>query len=181
MSALISYEPSDRLQSLADEAKAIIGKGASHAIRLGEILIEARDLHPGDREFGRWCTLNFGGQMKRASIANAMALARHFAERPEVIEAIPLSGLYELAAPKADSVRATVVEKLLGASQKGVELSVKDCREQLLAELEDAGEYVPPPLPSPDESAIRALISIIRKIGTERAKACFNAALREAA
>lgn len=179
MSALISYEPSDRLQSLADEAKAIIGKGASHAIRLGEILIEARDLHPGDREFGRWCCDNLSLHKKQCE--RAMGLARHFAERPEVVEAIPLSGLYELAAPKADSVRAVVVEKLLGAAQKGVELSVKDCREQLLCELEDAGEYVPPPQPSPDESAIRTLMAVIRRLGVERAKACFNAALREAA
>lgn len=181
MSDLISYEPSDRLQSLAEEAKTLIGKGTRYAIRLGEILLEARTLHPGDREFGQWCSANFAGQMSKRSIGNAMDLARHFAERPEAIEVIPLSALYDLAAPKADSVRGPVVDKLLRAAEKGVELSVKDCREQLLADLEDSGEYVPPLLPTPDESAIKSLKAIIRKIGAERASECFKVALREVA
>ncbi len=66
------------LQSLAEEAKTLIGKGTLYAIRLGEILIEARGLHPGDREFGQWCSANFAGQMSKRSIGNAMDLARHF-------------------------------------------------------------------------------------------------------
>jgi len=54
------------------------------AIRLGEILLEARTLHPGDREFGRWCSAKLA--LRGNSVLRAMHLAQHFAERPEAIE-----------------------------------------------------------------------------------------------
>lgn len=90
-----------------EEVQKTAAKGQ---LKIGNLLLKARELFKGDKEFGNWRAENT--EIKSMQVAsNLMAVARKFASAPKMIEACSYSALVELvSAPAAliKEIEATV-------------------------------------------------------------------------
>ncbi len=90
----LSWKINDRIETVQKAA-------AKGQLAIGKLLLEARELFQGDKEFGNWRAENT--EIKSMQVAsNLMAVARKFASAPKMIEACSYSALVELvSAPPA--------------------------------------------------------------------------------
>jgi hypothetical protein len=120
------------LEQLADRFEAIERQGQ---LFQGQILLEARNRFPSNKEFGQWCANNsicVDSQQHRTRLMN---LARFFASRE--LDKIGISAAYEIAAPVNADVAVEVYEYA-----KGKNLPLAEVRKQIAIR---KGESLPIP------------------------------------
>jgi hypothetical protein len=121
------------LEQLADRFEAIEQQGQ---LFQGQILLEARNRFPSNKEFGQWCAINsicVDSQQHRTRLMN---LARFFASRE--LDKIGISAAYEIAAPVNADIAVAVYEYA-----KGKNLPLAEVRKQIAMR---KGESLPIPV-----------------------------------
>ena len=154
-----------QLDTLAVEIKAEIKRTIESAIRIGKMLLQAKDIaadpkcgiegaNPNIR-FGKWVAGNFPETLKADTAQNFMNVARVYGDRdPTELDKIGLSVLYELSAPKVTKNAVTVREAVEDAIKRGEKVTVQDVREWIKeATLALPKPTLPAPLPEPVEVA----------------------------
>jgi hypothetical protein len=108
--------------SLDDLAMRFVDIGRQAHLLQGQILLEARNRFPSDKEFGQWCTLSLceGSMQHRNRLMN---LARYFKDRE--ILGISLTVAYEISAPANTDIADVVYEYTKGKNLKVVEVKEK--------------------------------------------------------
>lgn len=99
----------ETLDTLAAQIRDELSTVERSAWRVGELLAAARQLLPGDREFGRWCSANFAEEIPTRTLYEWRALYDSFGQCKDDVKHIPKSGLYLLAAPQCEDIRWEVV------------------------------------------------------------------------
>ena len=79
---------------------------------LGDLFLEAKEVIGGDKEFGKWRSAIFAGQVKQRDAHNCMRIALCFSDG--IPPKVPLSGLYILAAVLNEDCREDALEILAG-------------------------------------------------------------------
>lgn len=108
--------------SLDDLAMRFVDIGRQAHLLQGQILLEARNRFPSDKEFGQWCTLSLceGSMQHRNRLMN---LARYFKDRE--ILGISLTVAYEISAPANQDIADTLYEYTKGKNLKVIEVKEK--------------------------------------------------------
>jgi hypothetical protein len=145
-----------QLDTLAVEIKAEIKRTVESAIRIGKMLLQAKEItvdvkcgiegaNPNMR-FGKWVAENFSGTFGNdRTPLNFMNVARVYGDRdPAELDKIGLSVLYELSAPKVTKNAVTVREAVEEAIKRGEKVTVQDVREWI----KEATLALPKPTPA---------------------------------
>lgn len=91
----------------------------------------------GHGKFGRWLEFHFG--WKERSAQNYMNSATAFGSTPQVIDALPLSTIYKLAAPSTpDALRQSVIDEI----KRGEKLDPKQIERKIAATRSEARQNV---------------------------------------
>lgn len=108
--------------SLDDLAMRFVDIGQQAHLLQGQILLEARNRFPSDKEFGQWCTLSLceGSMQHRNRLMN---LARYFKDREML--GISLTVAYEISAPANQDIADAVYQYTKGKNLKVVEVKEK--------------------------------------------------------
>jgi hypothetical protein len=127
------------LPDLAKEINRAFKASVKSCIKVGMLLNEAREQHPDTKSFGKWREDNLSGQIDQKTANRYMNLAKCFSENPP--DNIPLSGLYDLSAPKNDDYREGAL-KFLGddlASLQDVEEAIEQAKvnQETISTLDD--------------------------------------------
>jgi hypothetical protein len=129
-----------QLDTLAVEIKAEIKRTVESAIRIGKMLLQAKEItadpncriegtNPNIR-FGKWVSGNFPETLTSDTAQNFMNVARVYGDRdPVELNKIGLSVLYELSAPKVTKNAVTVREAVEDAIKRGEKGLVQNVRE----------------------------------------------------
>ena len=99
------------LDVIAVDICANFKDSVENRIALGKLMNEAHKHFPDDKSFGKWWSAKFADQISKRTAYNCMRLAMCFGESFD--ENIPLSGLYLLAAPENDDIRADALDMLV--------------------------------------------------------------------
>ena len=86
------------LDDVANDVRSNLNKTIEGIIGAGKALLEGRDLHTSDQAFGNWCD-NEVPELKRQTRQNIMLVAKRFGYQSFGNQSLPISILYELAAP----------------------------------------------------------------------------------
>ena len=92
-----------KIESVTKDIQGALKTGIADRIKIGKLLIEAREILKEDQKFGEWRSVNFSDQINQKTAHNYMRLAKCFGEN--LPENIPLSGLYELSEKLNDDYR----------------------------------------------------------------------------
>ena len=108
--------------SLDDLAMRFVDIGQQAHLLQGQILLEARNRFPSDKEFGQWCTLSLceGSMQHRNRLMN---LARYFKDREML--GISLTVAYEVSAIANQDIADTIYEYIKGKNLKVTEVKEK--------------------------------------------------------
>lgn len=108
--------------SLDDLARRFVDIGQQAHLLQGQILLEARNRFPSDKEFGQWCTLSLceGSMQHRNRLMN---LARYFEDREML--GISLTVAYEISAPANQDIADAVYQYTKGKNLKVFEVKEK--------------------------------------------------------
>lgn len=117
--------------TLDDLAMRFADIGRQAHLLQGQILLEARNRFPSDKEFGQWCTLSLceGSMQHRNRLMN---LARYFKDKEML--GISLTIAYEISAPANEQIADTVYEYA-----KGKDLKVTDVKKKIQELKQQAG------------------------------------------
>ena len=116
------------LDDIAKEINRVFKTTVKSCIKIGILLNKAREQHPDNKSFSIWREDKLSGQLDQKTANRYMHLANCFGENPP--DNIPLSGLYDLSAPKNDDYREGAL-KILGdenASLKDVEEAIEQTK-----------------------------------------------------
>lgn len=124
------------LDDVANDVRKHLSGAVENIIKAGEHLLEGREMHSGDREFGRWCQQEFP-DLKHGTRNNMMQLAKRFGASQNFDYQIPISVLYELAAP---SVPDELVEDFMSSPEPVKIKAVKEAKAEYKA-IQEEPEY----------------------------------------
>ena len=93
------------LDQIADDVRSNLTKSVEHIIRAGQALQRGRDMHPSDNAFHDWCKKEFP-DLKRVTRHNIMSVAKRFDGVQFIKHQLPITVLYELAAPSLPEEKA---------------------------------------------------------------------------
>lgn len=113
-------EVSRTLDDIANDVRSHLSGAVENIIKAGQALQEGRDLHEGDREFGRWCEEQFP-DMHRNTRLQLMQIGNRFAAHQSMHHKFTV--LRELAAP---SVPDELVEDFISSEEH---VNVKDVKQ----------------------------------------------------
>ena len=143
------------LDDVADDIRKYVSIATQNAILAGQTLQEGRDMHDGDREFGRWCEEQFP-ELHRNTRLQLMQIGKRFAAHQSMHHNFTV--LRELAAP---SVPDELVEDFLSSEEPVKVKEVKAAKEGYKKVKEEGNEdlleAVSSGLLKPREAAKKAL------------------------
>ena len=128
-----------KIETVTKETNTALKSGIAGYIKAGKLISEAREIYKKDDvQFGKWCKTKLSYPLDQKAANRYMHLANCFSDN--LPEHIPLSGLYELSAPKNDDFRAGALE-ILGddnASIKDVKAAIKQAKakQEITSELD---------------------------------------------
>jgi len=162
------------LDQIADDVRSNLTKSVEHIIRAGQALQRGRDMHPCDNAFHDWCMQEFP-DLKRHTRHNIMLIGKRFGGVEFIQHQLPITVLYELAAPSLPEEKAhEFLEQNPNPSVKDVKefkqklkepVSKKpsdvpyDVREAMFSILGNAASYMDR-CPISDEEAAKILVDI---------------------
>ena len=85
---------------------------------IGDLFREAKEVIGGDKEFGKWRSAIFAGQIKQRDAHNCMRISLCFSDG--IPPKVPLSGLYILASVHNEDYREDALNILAGMEKVGV-------------------------------------------------------------
>lgn len=113
----------DKIRKTAEDA---VKSHVRYKMKLGGLMNEARDLFPGDLEFGKWraeFAREFAPGVAPRTLNSMMQIAREFKDAPAAIEAMGWTTARELVnAPQA------VMNKVYDLLESGEEVTAKDVK-----------------------------------------------------
>jgi hypothetical protein len=111
------------LDDVADDVRRHLSGAVENIIKAGQALQEGRDMHEGDREFGRWCDEEFP-DLHRNTRLQLMQIGKRFAAHQSMHHNFTV--LRELAAP---SVPDELVEDFMSSEEPVKVKDVKQAKE----------------------------------------------------
>jgi hypothetical protein len=133
---------------------------AKARLKIGKLLLEAREKFPGDNEFGKW-RKKVLPEIAQRTATSYMAVARDFKDAPALVEAIGWTAARELiSAP--DSLKKKVKAK----AEEGETTSAAEIKEAKAASQHGGADSKPvAPPPSQVESSVKRKESLDKRIG----------------
>ena len=92
-----------KIETIAHDVRSAIKANIDDRIKIGKLLLEAREKIRSDKEFGKWLKDNLSDLIDQRTANRYLHLARCFSDK--MPEGIPLSGLYKLSEPQNDDIR----------------------------------------------------------------------------
>jgi len=101
------------LNDVASDVRKHLSGAVDNIIKAGQALQEGRDMHLSDNAFHDWCMQEFP-DLKRQTRQNIMLVAKRFGHQSFGNRSLPITVLYELAAP---SVPDELVEDIMSSDK----------------------------------------------------------------
>lgn len=162
------------IRGLDEKARATAKTAMELAMETGRKLIQARKIidqddavSNKDKVFGEWRMDNFA--MPARTTREYMNLAKAFDGRD--VGEIPQSVLYELAAPKNETIREAAFDDLVERK----DLNIKDAKEVISEHRQEAGLEQPRPELTPEEQAQKRLSAMVDLFGLEQLRIWLDA------